>query len=183
MKIMLHICCAPCSVAILQKLRQDTGLDVEGFFYNPNIHPEEEQLKRKEAVEAMSRDFEVQVSYEDAMLLNYWKDKLDGDKDQRCATCYAIRLDKAALFAKEKGCDAFTTSLLISPWQNHELIRELGSKASQKYGIPFHYEDFRTLYRPGRDIARGKNWYMQKFCGCFYSYGESTHPKKPIYNM
>jgi predicted adenine nucleotide alpha hydrolase (AANH) superfamily ATPase len=181
MKLLLHICCAPCSVAIAQDLLEKPDIKLEGFFYNPNIHPEEELMKRKSAVVSMSEDLKLQVSYDDSCLTDYWRNYLTEEKLARCNVCYSLRLDRAAQFARENGFDAFTTSLLISPWQDHDLIRELGEQAASKYHLQFHYQDFRPLYRRGREIARGKNWYMQKFCGCFYSYTESTHPKKPIY--
>ena len=84
---------------------------------------------------------------------------------------------------KDNSFGAFTTSLLISPYQDHELIKSMGQAIADKYKIEFYYEDFRELYRKGRELSRGKHYYMQKYCGCFYSYSESDHPKKPIYNF
>ncbi|MCX7773072.1 MAG: epoxyqueuosine reductase QueH [Clostridia bacterium] len=181
MKLMLHMCCAPCAVAIVDKLQKQPDITLDGFFYNPNIHPTEEYEKRRAAVVSLSQAYEMPIAFEDENGLAFWQKKLNGEKDVRCNTCYAIRMDKAAQKALEKGCDAFTTSLLISPYQNHELIRALGEKAAAKYGIGFYYEDFRDLYRKGRELSRAKGWYMQKYCGCAYSYTESDHPKKPIY--
>ncbi len=183
MKLLLHICCAPCSVAIVEKIQNTTDTLLGGFFYNPNIHPIEENEKRRDAVGIMSREYDVPVIYEDSNMLDYWRNNLDEDKQIRCKACYSIRLDEAAKIAKEKSYDAFTTSLLISPYQNHDLIKLLAEKSANKYGVSFYYEDFRDLYRRGREISRGKHYYMQKYCGCFYSYSESDHPKKPIYNF
>lgn len=181
MKLLLHICCAPCAVAIVEKLQQDTDVILKGFYYNPNIHPIEENEKRRLSTVAMASDYNLPltINTEDGMLL--WKEKLAGNKLDRCTLCYSIRLDAAARLAKENGYDAFTTSLLISPYQNHGLITSIAEKTANKYGILFYYEDFRELYRKGREISRGKGFYMQKFCGCMYSYNESDHPKKPIY--
>jgi predicted adenine nucleotide alpha hydrolase (AANH) superfamily ATPase len=180
MRLLLHICCAPCAVAIVDKLKNQAELSLEGFFYNPNIHPIQEYTLRKASVEDMAQGFNLPLltKNEDGMAL--WKEKLNGDKALRCNTCYALRLDETARLAKEKGFEAFTTSLLISPYQDHDLIRTLGEKMAQKYQLKFYYEDFRELYRKGREMSRGK-YYMQKFCGCMYSYAESDHPKKPIY--
>ncbi len=183
MKLLLHICCAPCAVAITDALMKKPDMVLEGFFYNPNIHPMEEFQKRMDSVNRMSSDFNLLVSFQDDNKLEYWKNNLKNDKAVRCNTCYSLRLDATAKFAKENSYDSFTTSLLISPYQDHELIKRMGYSIADKYGLNFYYEDFRELYRKGREISRGKNYYMQKYCGCFFSYSESDHPKKPIYNF
>jgi predicted adenine nucleotide alpha hydrolase (AANH) superfamily ATPase len=183
MKLLLHICCAPCSVAIVDKLRNDSDILFEGFFYNPNIHPLEEYERRKQAVIQFSDEYKFKVTYDDEYKLEYWKNKLGKDRLLRCNTCYSLRLSATAKFARENSFDAFSTSLLISPYQDHELIKSIGQTLAQKYGIDFYYEDFRELYRKGRELSRGRHYYMQKYCGCFYSYSESDHPKKPIYNF
>lgn len=183
MKLLLHICCAPCAVAIVDKLKEDQDLELGGFFYNPNIHPLEEYRKRKQSVMAMAEEYGLPMDYYDENGLEYWKKSLNGEKPSRCRVCYTKRLDEAARLAKEKGYDAFTTSLLISPYQDHELLKALGEQTAQKYGLQFYYYDFRELYRKGRNMARAKGYYMQKYCGCMYSYDESDHPKKPIYNF
>lgn len=181
MRLFLHICCAPCAVAIVDKLQNQTNILLEGFFYNPNIHPQQEYEMRKASVAHMAQEYSLPLIYKDEDGMPLWKEKLGGDKGLRCNTCYSLRLDAAAKLAKENGFDAFTTSLLISPYQDHDLIKALGERMAQKYQLKFHYEDFRELYRKGREISRGKHYYMQKFCGCLYSYSESDHPKKPIY--
>ena len=181
MKMLLHICCAPCSVAIAEQLLEEPGMVLEGYFFNPNIHPEEEYAKRKASVKAMAEDLQFSISFNDLNQLDFWRSELSQDKNSRCAYCYTSRLEETAKFAEQKGFDAFSTSLLISPYQNHELIAQLGKKIAADHHISFYYQDFRPLYRKGREKARAKNWYMQKYCGCFYSYNESDHPKKPIY--
>lgn len=183
MKLLIHICCAPCSVAIVDKFKQIPEVELGGYYYNPNIHPYEEFIKRREAVEKMADQYQLSVEYEDDCNLEYWKEKLNSEKDIRCRVCYSMRLDQAAKYAAENNFDAFTSSLLISPYQDHELIRSLGEKLASKYGIKFYYEDFRSLFYKGKNISRGKGFYMQKFCGCMYSYSESDHPKKPLYNF
>lgn len=181
MKLLLHICCAPCAVAVVENLKQNQDIELSGFFYNPNIHPYEEFQKRKQSVVAMAEDYGIPMDYYDEFALEYWKNSLKGDKASRCRVCYSKRIDETAKLAKEKGFDAFTSSLLISPYQGHELIKSLGEQMAQKYGIQFYYQDFRELFRKSQNMARGKGYYMQKFCGCMYSYDESDHPKKPIY--
>jgi predicted adenine nucleotide alpha hydrolase (AANH) superfamily ATPase len=183
MRMLLHICCAPCAVAIAGRFIEDPDISLEGYFFNPNIHPMEEFNKRKASVEAMSQDLGFPVAFSDDNRLDFWLGSLSGNKESRCLACYSIRLEEAARYAASNGFDTFTTSLLISPYQNHELLARLGKEAAERHNIAFYYEDFRNLYRKGREAARAKNWYMQKYCGCFYSYGESDHPKKPIYHM
>lgn len=183
MKLLLHICCAPCAVAIVDRLQQTEDISLSGYYYNPNIHPIEEFEKRKQSVEVMAKDFNLPMTFCDENRLDFWRSKLGGEKHLRCSTCYEMRMDATAHLAKENGFDAFTTSLLISPYQDHELIKNLGERMAQKYGLIFYYEDFRELYRKGREISRAKGFYMQKFCGCMYSYSESDHPKKPIYDL
>lgn len=183
MRLLLHMCCAPCAVAIIEKFKTKSDISCEGYFYNPNIHPSEEYEKRKLSVIQMSDEYSFNVKYEDDNKLDYWRNSLGSDKILRCNTCYSIRLNAAAKFAKENLFTAFTTSLLISPYQNHNLIKSMGQAIACKHGIEFYYEDFREIYRKGREISRGKQYYMQKYCGCFYSFSESDHPKKPIYNF
>lgn len=181
MKLFLHICCAPCAVAIVDRLKGDSRLELGGCYFNPNIHPEEENSRRKQPVEALAAEFSLPVHFNDACQLTYWKSKLAEDKHFRCGYCYAGRMDYAAALAAQKGYEAFTTSLLISPYQDQGRIVERGRAAANKYGIAFYYEDFRPLYRKGREMARARGWYMQKYCGCYFSYLESDHPKKPVY--
>jgi predicted adenine nucleotide alpha hydrolase (AANH) superfamily ATPase len=86
--------------------------------------------------------------------------------------CYSLRLDKVAKYAKDNGFDAFTTSLLVSPYQKHDLIKELGEKFALKYNIKFYYQDFRPFFREGQAMAKEMGLYRQKYCGCIVSYNE-----------
>lgn len=175
MKLLLHMCCAPCSVYPAGVL-QEEGIDFEGFFYNPNIHPWEEFLRRRENVEKFSQIKGIPVSYTDDFRQDTWE-SFGGTGEQRCNMCYSLRLDRAAALAKEKGFDAFTTTLLVSPYQNHELIKELGEKFAEKYGVKFYYRDFRPGFRQGQQQAKEMGLYRQKFCGCIISYNESQIKK------
>ncbi|NLN64904.1 MAG: epoxyqueuosine reductase QueH [Clostridiaceae bacterium] len=181
MKLLLHMCCAPCATGVLKKLTDTGNVSVFGLYYNPNIHPEQENSARLASVQALSRDEQFPVFIEEAMMLDYWKEKLQGEKELRCSTCYALRVDRMAEMTRERGMDAFTTSLLISPWQNHETIKRLCEAAAEKYKVDFLYQDFRPYYREGKNEAWRRGYYMQKYCGCVYSYQESDHKKKPVY--
>ena len=176
MKLLLHMCCAPCSVYPVSVLQAE-NIDFEGLFYNPNIHPEEEFLKRKENVEKLSQLKDITTTYMGDFKQEIWE-KFDQSNEQRCNMCYSMRLDKAASFAKENGFDAFSTTLLVSPYQKHELIKELGEKFAKKYGVKFYYRDFRPGFRQGQKEAKDMGLYRQKYCGCILSYNESQRLKK-----
>lgn len=176
MKLLLHMCCAPCSVYVINKIREEK-IKVEGFFYNPNIHPYDEYIRRMETVKEYSKKENLKVHYFDEYLENDWKE-YKGEQASRCEMCYYKRLDKAAKFAKENGFDAFTTSLLVSPYQKHNYIKSLGYDLAKQYGLYFYYKDFRTGYREGQFEAKELNLYRQKYCGCIISYNESDYIKK-----
>jgi epoxyqueuosine reductase len=170
------MCCAPCSVYPVSALQED-HMELEGLFFNPNIHPIDEFLRRKENVERFTGEKGIPLTVMEDFRQNEWE-AFAGEADQRCRMCYAVRFEQAAKIAKERGFDAFSTSLLVSPYQKHDLIRELGEKLGKKYGVPFYYRDFRPGFRQGQQQAREMGLYRQKFCGCIISYNESPHTKK-----
>lgn len=170
MKLLIHMCCAPCTVYPAGLLKNE-GIELEGLFYNPNIHPIEEYEHRKQTVQQYSQITGLKVNYLDGFMQEKWE-AFKGENDARCQMCYYIRLDKAAESAKNNGFDAFTTSLLVSPYQKHDLIKSIGEKAAEKYGVPFYYRDFREGYRQGQNEAREMGLYRQKYCGCIISYNE-----------
>ena len=175
MRILLHICCAPCSVRPVELL-EDEGVDITGFFYNPNIHPADEFARRREGVVMFSRIKGIEVEYVDEILQEAWE-RFDGDNIKRCSMCYSLRLERAASYARDRGFDAYSTTLLVSPYQKHELIRELGEKFALKYGVKFLYRDFRPEFRRGQQKAKEIGLYRQKFCGCIISKNESRNNK------
>jgi len=170
MNVLLHACCGPCAVFPVQHFR-DKNIDFTAYFFNPNIHPLEEHLKRKETLQefADSEKFDLIVSDEFAQ--SDWEDTLGASHD-RCKLCYQIRLGEVARRAKLGGFDAFSTTLLISPYQNHELLREIGEELSKEFGIGFYYQDFRPNFRDGQNKAREIGLYRQKYCGCINSLAE-----------
>ncbi len=174
----MHMCCAPCSVYPSDVLSGE-GIDFEGFFYNPNIHPVDEYARRRETVEEFSGLTGMAVHYMDGFMQEAWEG-YKGTVDQRCAMCYGIRMDKAAEFAKGNGFDAFTTSLLVSPYQKHDIIKQLGKESALKHGVDFYYRDFRPGFRQGQQRAKEMGLYRQKFCGCIVSFKEreATQQKK-----
>ena len=167
MKLLLHMCCAPCSVYPLEVLRGE-GMEPEGFFYNPNIHPAEEHARRMENVKIFSELKGLKVNYFEDFDQARWEG-FDGPEASRCAMCYDLRLERAAAFAAGNGFDAFTTSLLVSPYQKHELIKAAGEKYAVLHGIGFYYRDFRPGFRQGQQGAKELGLYRQKYCGCIRS--------------
>ena len=180
--LLLHLCCAPCGGVPVRRLREE-GFALTGLWHNPNIHPLEEWTRRKAGVEALSMDASLPMIWSDAFDQTHWQTRWHVSDRSRCLWCYDCRMDFAAQTAAEQGIAAFTTSLLISPYQNHEAIREAGERAAARHGVAFLYRDFRPDYREGQNLARAKGWYMQKYCGCVHSWSESDHPKKPAYDF
>lgn len=167
MKLLLHICCGPCACYPISVLKEK-NIDFEGLYFNPNIQPFEEFIKRRENVSILSSKENFKVTYFDDFAEYIWEN-FSGTTDERCNMCYTIRLEKAAAFAKENGFDSFTTSLLVSPYQDHELICKIANEMAEKYKITFYYEDFRTGYRKGQQTAKDFGLYRQKYCGCICS--------------
>lgn len=168
MKLLMHACCAPCSNAPLRQLR-DEGLTPSVFWYNPNIHPFQEYKARKNSLIDFTNTLNIPLILEDDYGLREFVCAVVDDIDARCPYCYEIRLERTAMVAKEQGFDCFTTSLLISPYQNHEMLRDIGRSMGEKHGVDFFYRDFRPLFRPSLDFARNMEYYMQKYCGCVFS--------------
>jgi epoxyqueuosine reductase len=175
MKILLHICCAPCAIYPVQELRT-AGLQVTGFFYNHNIHPYQEYRRRLETVRQYAALVELEVICRDEYRLEEFLAATAPNPAARCLYCYASRLAAAAVTAARLGFDAFTSSLLYSRYQNHEVIRELGERCGAEHGIPFHYADFRRGWQEGITVSKRMELYRQQYCGCIYSEKERYAP-------
>lgn len=167
LKLLLHVCCGPCAVFPVSELQKE-NIDFSGLFYNPNIHPLHEYERRRENAFKLSGIKGFTLASEYGFEEDKWLD-FNGTPNKRCEMCYDIRMDYIAKYAMEKGFDAFTTTLLVSPYQKHELLVESCRKASEKYGIDFYYRDFRTGFRSGQQEARELGLYRQKYCGCIMS--------------
>ena len=168
MRLLLHICCAPCSVACVEELRGE-GIEPTGFWYNPNIHPVSEYKMRKNTLIQYASDIHMRLIVENYYGLREFIDNITPDYNHRCGFCYRFRLEETARYAAENGYDAFTTTLLISPYQNHELLKETGEEMGDKYHISFAYRDFRPLFQEGQEKAAQLGLYRQKYCGCVFS--------------
>ena len=174
--IVLHTCCAPCLIYPLDVLKEN-GFNVTGVFYNPNIHPLVEYSERKNAVEMLS--LQIEMLYPDYNPADFFRAvNLSEDFPGRCAICWRERLRKTAKFARERNAGYFTTTLLVSPYQDHGLLQKIGNDIAREEGVRFFYSDFRKGFRKAHEEARGKGIYMQKYCGCIYSELERRKKKK-----
>ena len=179
MKTLLHICCAPCANQCIEVLQGD-GLEVAGFWFNPNIHPFTEYRARRNTVREYLQTLALPLIEKNDYALRPFIRAVAEDIGNRCGKCYEIRLFEAARQAKEGGFDSFTSSLFISPYQNHELMRETAQRAAAEYGVDFLYRDFRPYFKAGQERARELGFYMQKYCGCVFSEEERYLKKSKI---
>lgn len=167
-KILLHTCCGPCTIYPLKALREE-GFQVHGLFFNPNIHPYREYLRRRDTLLEYAKIVEFPVEVSTDYPYQEFLQNAAGREDTRCNYCYSVRLAKTAQRAKELGFDFFTSTLLVSPFQQHELIAEIGAKIGDKEEIPFLYRDFRPGYKSAVGRAKQLQLYRQPYCGCIYS--------------
>lgn len=168
MKVLLHVCCGPCAVYPLQRLCED-GHEVVGFFYNPNIHPYKEFSRRLETAREFAGKRQLNLLVDDRYQLEAFLRSALNAENGRCSMCYEIRLREAARMAKRQQCDCFSTSLLVSPFQKHEMIRTIGEQIALTEQIPFLYIDFRLGWNEGVRISKELELYRQPYCGCIFS--------------
>ena len=176
MKILLHICCGPCALYPLRTLRA-AGHDVTGFFHNPNIHPYQEYVKRRDAVMQMAELESMPLIMRDAYDLEGFLANVAAAPEKRCSYCYASRLRVTARVAAEQGFEGFSATLLYSRYQKHDEIRALGEQIGGEFGVAFHYEDFRPGWQEGIRLSKELGLYRQQYCGCIYSEKERYLPK------
>ena len=179
MKVLLHICCAPCANRPLAALQEQCHA-VTGFWYNPNIHPFTEYRSRRNTVREYLAEIGVKLIEQNDYALRPFVRAVAEDIARRCIKCYEMRLFETARGAKEQGFDAFTSSLFISPYQNHGMMMEVAQRAAEAYGVEFLYRDFRPLFKEGQEFAREHGFYMQKYCGCVFSEEERYLKAKKI---
>lgn len=169
MKLLMHTCCAPCSVYCIDALKEE-GIEPTIYWYNPNIHPYMEYKARRDTLKEYADSLNLNAIFEEDYGLDNFCKNVVGDLQNRCKNyCYPVRLRKTFEYAKENGYDAVTTTLLYSIYQNHDFIKEYMEKLSEEFGIEFLYRDFRVGFREGQNKARELGLYMQKYCGCIFS--------------
>lgn len=170
----MHTCCGPCFVYPHSIIKDE--YKVSSYYFNPNIQPSMEYLRRLETLAGYcaGNNIELRVAdYDPKLHLT----EIASNINDRCRMCYSLRLNETARFAAEKGYDSFTTSLLVSPYQNHDLIKTIGNSFADTYGIGFEYRDFRPGFKMGQDLAKELDMYRQSYCGCIYSEAERYSKK------
>ena len=153
MKLLLHTCCAPCSVYCIDSLRKEE-IEPTVYWFNPNIHPYMEYKSRRDCLKEYTKSIEVEAIFEENYGLQEFCKHTINDLQNRCKNyCYPVRLEQTAKYAKENGYTHFSTTLLVSPYQNHEAIIEVANKMANKYDVEFLYRDFRIGFWEGHQKA------------------------------
>lgn len=153
----------------------------KGFFYNPNIHPFREFELRQETLQSYAREIKLEVDFNhDYHIESFLRGAIREEEkgNNRCLYCYRTRLDQTAQRAKEEGFEAFTTTLLVSPYQKHDLIVQAAREVQEVRNLEFFYRDFRPGWPFSREQTFFHGLYRQKYCGCIFSEGERQKEKK-----
>ena len=167
MKVLMHVCCGPCSIYPVKTLRED-GAEVMGFFYRHNIHPYTECLKRQETLQNYADRINLRVIYQEGYDLEGFIQNIVYREKDRCRHCYHDRLRSTALLAKRGKFDYFSSTLLYSKFQKQELVRSIGESIGNSVGISFYYHDFRQGWKKGVEASKRLAIYRQQYCGCIY---------------
>lgn len=174
-RLLLHVCCGPCSSYVLEYLKN--YFDITLLYYNPNIYPEKEYIRRKEELELFIEKVHSSIKY----IIEDYNDKefynaIRGyehlkERSERCYKCYQLRLEKTAIYAKENNFDYFTTTLSISPYKVSRWLNEIGETLEKKYNVNYLYSDFKKKngYKRSLELSKEYNMYRQEYCGCVYS--------------
>jgi predicted adenine nucleotide alpha hydrolase (AANH) superfamily ATPase len=177
MKLLLHVCCAPCVIHPFEVLKDEGFSTIAGFFYNPNIHPYTEYIARKLAFEEYARKNKLRVFFHKYDMKNFFR-TICGNEEfgTRCELCWRMRLEETAHFASQNSYTHFTTTLLVSPYQDQKKIKQIAEEVARKYNVAFVSRDFRDGFRASQDKAKEEKMYRQKYCGCVFS-EEERHKK------
>jgi predicted adenine nucleotide alpha hydrolase (AANH) superfamily ATPase len=182
MKLLLHACCAPCSVYCVDTLRKE-GIEPTMYWFNPNIHPFKEYVARRDCFKDFCEKQNLKCIIEDNYGLDEFCKNVSNDINARCVNyCYPIRMRRVFKFAKENGYDTVSTTLLYSIYQKHDYIKKLCEDLSKEFGIDFLYRDFRVGFEEGHQKAYEMGLYLQKYCGCVFSEEDrynNPNPPKP----
>jgi hypothetical protein len=161
------------------KYFKERDIEYSAFFYNPNIHPYKEYIKRCNTLKKYAEDIGVALIRDISFMQSRWENEYrDLPQSARCLKCYEQRIWKTAERASKEGFTHFSSTLLISPYQDHEMIVSIAEKAAKEFGVKLYYRDFREYFRDGQNIAREEGLYRQKYCGCIYSFNDSKFRDK-----
>ena len=177
MDLFLHMCCGPCSTYSCKRFRE-LGYKISGYFYNPNIHPYKEFQRRLESLQLLCEKESILLHASTEYKLEEYLSHVMKDVHNRCALCYRIRLEETARKAAELGFTRFSTTLSISPYQNHALLKQEGEKAAARHGLEFVYEDLRPGFKESAEMSRTFGLYRQPYCGCIFSEKERYYKEK-----
>ena len=183
-KILMHSCCAPCSVDIIETLLE-SGLELTLFFYNPNIHPlkeyeirksENKRFAEKQGVPFVDADYDT----------DNWFERVQGlenepERGKRCTVCFDMRFERTALYAMENNFPVFSSSLGISRWKNKDQINDSGTKAAKRYpSLTYWTYNWRKFGGSSRmyEVSKKENLYKQEYCGCIYSLRDTNLRRK-----
>lgn len=180
-KLLIHACCAPCLIAVeeyIKNNKEEFGVvDYDIMWYNQNIQPMEEYYRRRDTLEAYVKTLGKELIIDDTYdMIKFLKDGLKSQEmgyESRCEYCYETRLDKVFRYAKRNGYTHVTTTLYISPYQNHELLKKVADETAKIYEVENMYKDFRPLFGEGQAKAKELGLYRQKYCGCIFSIDEA----------
>ncbi|HBT96521.1 MAG TPA: hypothetical protein DEB25_02170 [Desulfobulbaceae bacterium] len=176
MNLLLHTCCAPCLLYPASFLRrQEVAFTV--FAANPNIHPYQEYQRRTAQLAAWCQSENIPYYEDRPYAMREFLGAVAQEPDQRCPFCYRVRLDKTAIFAEEHGYSHFSTTLLYSRFQNHELIKAIGEELAAAHNLTFFYHDFRAGWPEGVKRSKELGMYRQQYCGCIFSEQERYDPQ------
>jgi len=171
--MLLHVCCANCAAYPVRLLGDH--FDITMFFYNPNIYPEREYLRRLKDVERLSKISNIPLitgAYDPERWFNL-TEGLQGEPEggKRCLRCFRMRLEETAGLAAKKGMDIFAATLSVSPHKNAGAINEAGLSISEKYGIDYYLSDLKKKdgFKKANKLSRLYGFYRQDYCGCIYS--------------
>ncbi len=173
--LLLHSCCAPCSSSVIERLLPYFKITI--FYYNPNIEPYKEYLKRKEEQIKFIKDLNENINFLDCDYENeIFKELSKGLENMpeggyRCHKCYNLRLEKTAITAKKNNFDYFGTTLTVSPYKNSQVLNKIGEEISKSLNIKYLYSDFKKKegYKKSIELSKKYNLYRQNYCGCIYS--------------
>jgi len=169
--VLLHICCGVCAFACIESL-QSQGFTVRGLFFNPNIHPQEEYLKRSAAA-ARIADVTGIKTEEGPYVPKFWQDACAAYKDEReggrrCRRCYELRLARTLSVCRKQNFDYFTSTLTVSPHKDSRVIFEIGERLDKDKFLACDFKK-KDGFKKTIQAARKFNLYRQKYCGCVYS--------------
>ncbi len=177
--LLLHCCCAHCTAYTVEHFRNER-YEVTGLWYNPNIHPFSEHEERRKAVVTLSEKMGFPLIVIEGYDMPEFLRRVAGHEDERCGYCFEMRLTKTAEVALQGGFQAFTSTLLISPQQKHDIIRETGIRIAEDKGVAFVYADLRKRYSDSRRMTKSLELYRQQYCGCIYSEWERFRETSPF---